>query len=235
MSDRPQIPGSDDDRYIVAGEYVLRLIPEEEAMRVEADPSMAPLIASWEQRLAPLLTVPAPVPPPADLWHRIARSTGIADRPVRSPRGSASWARSIAFWRAATAGMSLAAVVLAGVILSRDRLEDRQARFVAALAPTDAQAGFVVSLAADGSLTVENSGRIHARSGRDLELWVLPDGEKEPRSLGVLRGEGNIAIREKMTFSSAQFMITDEPSGGSSTGQVSGAILFAGRLSPLPE
>ncbi|MCQ8242310.1 hypothetical protein [Rhizosaccharibacter radicis] len=74
--------GPDEDRLLVAGEYVLGTLPadERDAVRREADqdPLLADAIADWERRFHPLLlrfeAEAAPVPVPGDLWERVLRS-----------------------------------------------------------------------------------------------------------------------------------------------------------------
>lgn len=69
MSDLPY------DRELRAAEYVLGVLPVGEARLVERemlqDALLAQAVARWEQRLAPLASAIAPVPPPPEIWARI--------------------------------------------------------------------------------------------------------------------------------------------------------------------
>src|SRR5690606_27694698 len=106
---------------------------------------------------------------------------------------------------------------------------------------------FVASLAADGSavryLAVYDEGadRIglsrlagKAAPGRAFELWVI-EGQNAPVSLGVLPDDerATLPVSEAlraMMIAGAVIAISDEPEGGSPTGQPTGAVMAAGDL-----
>ena len=71
--------------------------------------------------------------------------------------------------------------------------------------------------------------------GRSYELWLVSDKLQKPRSLGVIGGH-DFTIRPDLAsyapemVSEATYAVTDEPEGGSPTGQATGPIVFTGKL-----
>ena len=71
--------------------------------------------------------------------------------------------------------------------------------------------------------------------GRSYELWIVSDKLQKPRSLGVI-GSHDFTIRPDLAsyspdmVSEATYAVTDEPEGGSPTGQATGPIVFKGKL-----
>lgn len=229
----------DDPRDLLAGEYVLRLLSPEEALGVERDATLRPLVEDWEHRLAPLLVVADPVSPPADLWPAIASTLRLDAPSAASLRATssqpASWWQSIAMWRGATAVAGALAAVLAVALMMRGMPMSSEPKFIVALAvPNAPTPDFVVSIAASGRLTVHNLRPVTAGEGHDFELWILPAGRTVPQSLGILRGDAPITVGPRVTTDMAQLMVSLEPEGGSRTGRPTGPVVYAGRLGPSP-
>ena len=69
--------------------------------------------------------------------------------------------------------------------------------------------------------------------GRDFELWLI-EGGNSPVSLGVLAEDriSQISVPTDLAsqLDNAVLAISDEPAGGSPTGQVTGAVLATGNL-----
>jgi anti-sigma-K factor RskA len=226
----------DEDRTVLAGEYVLGTLPSDEAERVadEAirDPALAGAIAEWEQRLAPLAATVAPQSPPASLWPRIERTAygpraaGRAGR--RDGTQGVQGARSLTAWKGATAVSFLIAASVAGIALF-DRVP--MATPVAVLAPLGApQAAFVIEARADGVVSVLPLHPAIVPTGRDLELWSLAEGEKVPHPLGLLPAGGTKLAAGVLPPGHAQILISLEPAGGSPTGLPTGPVLYGGVL-----
>ncbi|NWE10489.1 RNA polymerase subunit sigma-70, partial [Pseudomonas edaphica] len=80
----------------LASEYVLGTLPAEQRAEVEQrlkhDSELRAAVDAWEQRLLPLTALAEPVPPSAQLWRRIERST--ANQPAGVP-----WWNLLALWR----------------------------------------------------------------------------------------------------------------------------------------
>ena len=217
-----------EERDLLAAEYALGTLEGEErraaAHLLATDSGFAEAVRHWEARLAPLAAHAAPVAPPAGLWDRIAASTGAPTAEILP----LSFRRRLRRWQAGT-GVALAiAASLAAFIVLRPVPATR----VAILAPITG--GAPVLLATEpsrGVLMIEPSGTVHVPSDRDLELWALAKGETRPRSLGVLPATGRrlgVALA-----ADTQLLVSLEPRGGSPTGQPTGPVLYAGRLTAV--
>lgn len=229
MSDPVDDPGDPD---LAAAEYVLGTLPSDQARALEAlvmaDPVVAASLRAWEARLAPLAAVVPPVPPPRDLWRRLALATGIEDAARRRPKLSFAgrvWG-NLAVWRGVSFGSALAAAALAFALLRPPASADPG--LVAALSPSGAPgAAFVVRIGADGSGVIMATGLAPVVPGRSLELWALVPDAAAPVSLGVLPLDGRARLRAPAR-AGTQILVSNEPSGGSPTGQPTGPVLFGG-------
>jgi len=229
----PDGPGGDpDDPGLIAAEYVLGALPPEQARAVEAlalaDPAVAASLQAWEARLAPLADLVPPVQPPRELWRRLALAAGLEDdrgrrRQVYSP-AKRFW-RSVGLWRGLTLGATAAAAALAFVLL---RPAEAQPDLLAALSPSGTPgATFLVRIGPDGAAVIVAAALPAAAPGRDLELWALAPGAAAPVSLGVLPGTGRARLRAPAT-AGTQLLVSQEPAGGSPTGQPTGPVVYSG-------
>jgi anti-sigma-K factor RskA len=217
-----------EDRDLLAAEYVLGTLEGEEAREaarlLESDAAFAASVRQWEARLAPLAAGVAPVAPPAELWARIAASTGVAAGEVVP----LAFRRRLRVWQGG-AGLALAvAASLAAFIVLRPAPPAR----VAVLAPISG--GVPVLLAteqAGGVLVIQPSGAIAVPSDRDLELWALAKGETRPRSLGVLPASGRRLVAALAP--DTQLLVSLEPRGGSPTGQPTGPVVYGGTITAV--
>jgi anti-sigma-K factor RskA len=249
VSDAPE------DYDLLAAEYVLGVLDATESAAVEAlaasDESVVVSIEQWQNRLAPLALVVSPVAPPEALWPRIAASIGGFAEPAAAPAPAAApgtapgtapeTAEVISFprrawnspgvWRAATvAALALAAAFAGIAFLQRPA---PPAQFAAALAPASAPAPvFLAETQPDGSILVRPLTRVAVDSGKDLELWALPQGATRPVSLGVLPAIGK-HVPGDLARANTQLLVSLEPQGGSPTGQPTGPVLYAGTLTKV--
>ncbi len=146
---------------------------------------------------------------------------------VAFPRRSA-W-NSLGLWRAATAAALALAAVFAGIAFLQRPAPAPQ--LAAALAPANAPAPvFLAESRPDGSILVRPLTSVTVESGKDLQLWALPQGATRPVSLGVLPAIGKTVPASQFAEPSTQLLVSLEPQGGSPTGQPTGPVLFAGRL-----
>jgi anti-sigma-K factor RskA len=136
---RPETP---EELHMLAGEYVLGVLGSAEMRAVDRqatlDPQVARAIASWEQRLAPMLTAVLEVAPPDALWARIEHAKSLApherqDRKPPSlvtstpstmarPPAAPAWLRPAAArrvwpWRVATVASLALAAGMAAIVL----------------------------------------------------------------------------------------------------------------------
>ena len=228
-----------DERDVIAGEYVLGTLDQQSSEQVEAamarDPHWAEAVAAWEARLRGLVALAPPEAPPADLWTQVEEAVW----PGAAPSRVRFW-RAKGFWQSWAIGASLAAAALAVLaILPRQTAPQMLAVLVA-----DAnQPAFMAQVDASGGLqlaaAISAGGvRPNVAAGRSLELWGLPPGAAAPRSLGVLPkdpGIFRVAPGQLHAVPDMLIMISQEPEGGSPTGQPTGPVVFYGRLAAVPQ
>lgn len=169
------------------------------------------------------LEATAPVPPPGALWPAI--QTGAFGPPLplwrRLNLGTAVVGGALA------AGLAFAALQFGWVAPGPDPMTARL---------NSPAAGEVAQVTFD-----PDSGALTARllspdpaPGRARELWLIA-GETAPISLGVLPPGGVVSLALPVALhdrlDGAVLAISDEPSGGSPSGQPSGAVLASGALS----
>lgn len=224
----------DDDLDIQAAEYALGVLDPAEARAVESlsfeNPALANSIAAWEARLAPLVNLVEPVPPPPALWRRLALATGIDSVIQPAPRRASRAWRSAALWRATTAGAMAIAASLAFLLYTTPA---NQAPLIAALVPSGMQgATFLVRVGPDGAATVSAVGDPVVPQGRSLELWALKAGATVPVSMGLLpaQGRGRLVIQQPQD---TQLLVSQEPAGGSPTHLPTGPVVYSGRLTGI--
>jgi anti-sigma-K factor RskA len=150
--------------------------------------------------------------------------------------------RKLTGWRIATGAAAAAAAVLLGLQLRPDAPvplpRPEQARpaplLLASLAGEDAPEALTVAFRPDSRTLVITPARIVVPGERVRQLWLIPEGGT-PISLGLVAPEGVqrrvIAAEVAARFAAgATIAVSDEPSGGSPTGQPTGAVLAAGSL-----
>ncbi len=229
--------GRDDDADLSAAEYVLGVLPPEQARAVEAlalaDPAVAASIAAWQVRLAPLADTLLPVVPPPELWQRLALATGIEKLRGRRWRqrtiGEQIWG-SLKLWRFASLFATAVAAGLAFVALRP--VPPPSPGYLAALSPAGAAgATFLVRVGADGTAVIVAAVPPNTPSGRSLQLWALDVGSTLPVNLGVLPGDGRARLRVPPRVGT-QLLVSQEPEGGSTTGQPTGPVVYQGAITP---
>jgi anti-sigma-K factor RskA len=231
MSDRPDMERDDD---MLAAEYVLRLLEGDELAaleaRLHAEPELAARVGAWHARLGPIADEIGPVAPPPALKARLGIALfGEPERPA--PLLARLW-----FWR----GLSLAALALAaalGLLLLRPGPPPGGGPILTAdISAEDAGLRLIaVYDAAEGQLRLSRAAG-GAAAGRALELWAIA-GDAAPVSLGVLPESpaATVVLPDDMRPPAAGtvFAISDEPPGGSPTGQPTGAVLATGAVTEL--
>ena len=230
--DDMMLPEGGDD--LLAAEYVLGVLDVDQraitSARIENDRAFAMLVDRWAARLEPLNEeyVPATVSP----YIKAALDARLFDTPVRE----GFWS-GVRFWRALALG-SLAALAVvvwpqmfpapiplpAAPIIASLQAEGGEVRFVALYQPGQDEIR-ISRIKADKS------------ADRDFELWLVDDGSK-PQSLGVLPEAGEVRVKltpdMAMKISAGDaFAISDEPKGGSPTGQATGPVIAVGATSEI--
>lgn len=240
----------DDDPNLIAAEYVLGVLDsaEREAVRrrADADSALSDAITEWENRLGPLAALVPPAVPPAALWNRIASSCGISPlaaateagtaRAPRMPR--ASLLRRVNFWKSTTAlGFGLAAALAIVVVIRQPAVQTPHGAtpggpLAAAVltAPKGGPPFWLASAGPDNVVQFKPLQHIAVASGKDLELWGLPDGEKIPKPLGLISADGRTITLPNTMKAPMEIMVSLEQKGGSSTGLPQGPVLWLGHM-----
>ena len=219
------------DDNILAAEYALGLLEGEDARAAHArtltEPVFAANVLFWQERLAILADEIAPVAPSRAAKKRLmARVFGTGRR-----RG---WFGSAGLWRGATLASLLLVAVLGYQVATYDRIptlyttelvsDDGTLRV---LAVYDSVTGHIRITRTDGA----------AGEGRDLELWAIADGQA-PVPVGILpddtvRAGYEVPEAVRGSLSGLTLAISDEPDGGSPTGQPTGAVLAVGTVEEI--
>ncbi|AKO96279.1 hypothetical protein MALG_01091 [Marinovum algicola DG 898] len=221
MSDPTDTP---DDDSVLAAEYVLGLLSEAEedafARRLFLEAELRWLCDGWSEYFAALADEAAPVTPPAALWPAIEKRVYGPPMPVwrRLNLGTAVIGTALA------AGLAFAALRFGWLLPEPQPLTAEL---------TSETAGEVARIALDpesGAVTAELVG-LFPEPGRARELWLI-QGDNPPVSLGLL-APGTVVAFElpetlRAALEGAVLAISDEPAGGSPTGQPTGAVLAAG-------
>jgi len=224
------------DRNLDAAEYVLGLLPSDDARAFETeaahDPALAASIQAWQNRLSPLAGAVTPIFPPPELWQRLSLASGIQKAFVRRtvPRrtlGSKVWG-SAALWRSTTVLAGALAAGLAFLVLRP--LPAAPEPLLAALSPQGSPgAVFLVRVGERGQATVITIGRPTVPLDQALELWALREGTTTPVSLGLLPGGARTRLKADIRVGT-RLLVSQEPAGGSRTGAPTGPVVYAGLL-----
>lgn len=217
---------------VLAAEYVLGVLTADErnrfAARLETEPALNDRVRFWTEQLAPMADEVEPVTPPK------ATFAGIEEQLFPSQQPATGWWSSLPLWRG-LAIASIAALVAAGLyFVSLPGLPDQDGRTYVAQISGDADAVQLVAyLDADrGRLTLSRTDG-EPQEGRDFELWLI-EGDNSPVSLGVLPADSvtTLAVPENLRerLAGAILAVSDEPLGGSPTGQPTGAVLATGAI-----
>lgn len=232
------MPDREDDD-LLAAEYVLRLLsPEDERAfeaRLGSDAALMDRVSAWTERLSGMDTEFAEETPRAAIKAELTER--LFGAPVQATPSTSFWQR-LGLWQ----GLSFASLLVAGffawqtmqtepaetpgrgpLYVSEIVAEDQSLRV---LAVYDSDAGALQINRTDGA----------AAAGRSLELWAIAEGDA-PVSLGILpEGQSaDIPLPEEFraTVASLTLAITDEPQGGSPTGDPTGPVVAVGTVTEL--
>lgn len=224
----------------LAAEYVLGTLHGGARRRFElwlrSDPALRREVTGWEQRLVPLATTLPEIAPDPALWRRIeARIDPSRVQP------KPAWWSNLAFWRwssFATAGFAslLFAYVVATPALHSAAPPD--AMVVVMGDSATSQPSMTVAWTPEGRGKTRLRIRVigHAEMAPDTawELWMLPDGNKPPRSLGLINTHETQVVDlpedlRGLLNRAAGMAMSLEPAGGSRTGAPTGPVLASGK------
>lgn len=233
----PQLTMNEKDE-LLAAEYALGTLPHgervslEKRILVEAD--LRSRVSWWNAQFVPMADEIEPVEAPLSVLRK------VENRLFTSSSSGASWWNSLGFWR----GLSVASI--AGLIVVGGLYANNPAT-----PPSDAPGNvYVAQMAGENSdlrivafyddsakkLRLKRTAGEAAQS-RDFELWIIA-GSENPVSMGVLPDEAvyEVDVPEELQAamaSDAVLAITDEPDGGSPSGNPTGAVLAAGPVQEI--
>jgi anti-sigma-K factor RskA len=216
-----------------AAEYVLRVLPEDAhraaAARAASDPVFAAQVREWEDRLVSLTDDIMPVTPTTiskDLL--MDRLFGVDPKPGLLGR--------IGFWKGVTGLLSAVAIVSSLIMFGPTEPIANGPTYATELT-SESDSLRILAVYDVGAENVQITRLAGGASdGRSLQLWCLVEG-KAPFSVGVLSTEPNETLRLPAAWfagvSSWSLAISDEPSGGSPTGEPTGTVLATSEMTML--
>lgn len=232
--DTPLTPAEETEA--LAAEQALGLLEGDEARearaRMDADPAFARAVCDWQERLAAMAEDLTPVMAPARARQAIRERLGHAIPPLSNdPVAPRPW------WRGpigALAGLAAAAAVAVAIWLPGTGTTPAQPGYQARLESPEA-ALTVTARVTDRQLEVALQGQ-PAPQGRDWEIWWIADADATPLSLGVVPRDGSARIDLPQGLEpgpQVQLALSDEPTGGSPTGQATGPVLAIAALTSM--
>lgn len=239
MSKPEQSEGDRSRDQLLAGEYVLGVLPEADRRKVEArmvkDRAFAAMVANWQENLAGFDTDYEEQAPPSRTYSRIEARLFPASTFQQQLLSAGGWWNSLALWR----GLAIASFATLATYASF------QSGWIGEAPPSQA---LVAELSGDNNAALGLMARYDTGSGslqlmpvaakaddaRSLQLWLVPDGGAAPVSLGILpqTGEGAVDIPADLRprlKDGVTFAVSLEPFGGSPTGQPTGPVIASGK------
>lgn len=212
----------------VAAEYVLGLLGADERAAFEArlvgDPDLRQDVAAWSEYFASFTdSIPEVTPPPGVIRRIEAEAYGDSSLPI--------WRQLLPYLGGALAGAALSwAVFISGV------LDTQRPEILASLEPVAGDLSFGVRIDPPTHTVAIDYRAGEIPEGRALQLWLIPEGEA-PISLGVMSPTGDhiVVLSDEMAarVPGSTLAVSDEPEGGSPTGQPTGEVRAAGIPIPL--
>ncbi len=225
----------DDDDGVLAAEYVLGVLTQAErtafSPRLPKDAALRVQVRYWEQHFSAFNDEYASANPPPALRSAIQKK--LFGSEVKLP----IW-QSLGFWRSISFA-SLAALALLIAVpyaLKPNPLTTPQGTAIAELSGEAKAVKMDVSYDSASSTLRYAVVDGKAADGRDFELWAIV-GKNAPVSLGVIAanapGSIKVPVQVAAQMVDAVLAISDEPKGGSPTGQPTGAVLSTGKLTRI--
>lgn len=219
------------ERSVLAAELALGLLDGDEAaqavQRLSQDPEFAQEVRDWQEHLSELALELTPVMPPARARQAIRERLGHSAAPLtEDPATQRAWWRGP--WGVLT-GLAAAAAVAAFLWLpgqTPSTAPGPQPAYQAQLVAENQDLRVAARLEGREMEIALESGALP--EGRDLEIWwIKPDGSA-PISLGLVPRSGAARMElppELDPQDGTQIALSDEPVGGSPTGQATGPIV----------
>ncbi len=241
-------PSQEELRY---AEYVLGVLDADARAAVEqevrTDSAAAAAVALWQRHLMPLSEGISPVQPADYVWVRIREVLGldlpaVSRRPTPPAPARGGWWNSLPLWRWVGAAATLAAAAsfalwfVAPQAPTTAAANPRPNYMVASIAQDNGVAGWTATMdLKQASMVIVPATPATLAADRSAELWLVPPGEK-PISLGVIVSNKSTTVHLRPDLlarlsAKALLAVSNEPLGGSPTGQPTGAIIAKGAIS----
>lgn len=224
------------DNLLIA-EYAVGVLPFAERKALEAkiaeNADLQTELEQWDLNLVSLSTeYKSAIPPLSVLQGAETRLFG----PEKT--SASSWWNNIQLWRSSALAGFAGLILLAGLFYNNQ------------FSPVDFKADYIAEIkseaddlrlasAFDAGQNQLKFNRVvgQAKANRALEIWLIAEGGK-PISLGLVPDEKSFAISLTAELAakmspSALLAISDEPLGGSPTGQPTGDVLALGKITQI--
>lgn len=238
MTSEPQNPAERDPDDVIAGEYVLGVLPIETRRQVEqrisVDRSFARRVERWQQDFATFNEEYNATPVRGDIFPKIEQR--LFGKTLQRHILGDIW-NSTLFWRwfgLASATAALIAFVFASGVGLAPRTT---VQLLTELRTSNSNFNLLASYdGPTGSLKITPvaSGE---ESENSLELWIIPE-QGNPISVGIFEPgkNGEFAVSDglqKYLVAGTTLAVSREPFGGSPTGQPTGPVVASGTIRNL--
>lgn len=216
----------------LAAEYVLHLLSADDRRAFEArlleDQALRVRVINWEIKFAGMAEEVDPVQPPARLKALVMGAVGDTGKRSADKRWSLwNWAMG-----------ALAATGVVAILLLTIMFPLEQTSIPTLRTQLSSEDGAIVLAASFNAPTHEIVVEPVAGTpleGRVFELWLIADSIQSPVSLGVLSDDEatriSVPIEMSPSVPAGTIAISDEPVGGSQTGQPTGTVLATATFS----
>ncbi len=218
----------------LAAEYVLGTLKGKARLRYESlmmeSQTIRETTWQWEQHLNSMGEGLKPVAPPPTVWTNIQQKLGWLEKPdnvvplVKEKPQSKRWQ--------VLAGLSTAAVLLLVLLLPFTKpAVEPQISSVAVVTNQTHQPLWLIELS-DQHIFTRATSNLLPQTGKDYELWMVPDDGSAPISLGLLPKNGNVQLvrhPQLVLAGVSALAVSLEPLGGSPSGSPT-EVLY---ISPL--
>ena len=221
----------------LAAEYVLGTMSARARRRFEihlrGNPQLRRAVSQWETRLAPLTGALPAIEPPARVWQAIKARLRFG-RTVRP----GFW-ESLSFWRVSSFASGLLALALIIMVaLPKPETPVEAGRMVVvmndlATSKPAMTASWEPGQRGGRTLRIRVIGHAEMAPNTAWELWMLPDGDQKPVSLGLISTHETQVVKIPQALAvkldaALGLAMSVEPAGGSPTGLPTGPVLCAG-------
>lgn len=216
-----------------AGEYVLRVLPDDAhraaAARAAADPAFADEVRFWEERLSSLTDDIMPVVPHAASKTELMNLLFGADEKV-------GFFGKVGLWKGLTGIFAATAAALAVMAFVPEMIAPEAPRYVSSLESEISDLRILAVYDGDTeSLQITRTAGVPS-DGRVFEVWCIVEGKKT-WSVGVLSSDQTASLSLPASWLEGgagwSIAISEEQPGGSETGQPTGDVIAVAEMVAL--